>query len=212
MAAERRRVATVAGWADDRLNLSYVGRRYLRKVFPDHWSFMLGEIALWSFVVLLVTGVFLSLWFTPSMAESTYEGSYAQLRGVPMSDAYASTLHITFDVRGGLLIRQIHHWAAMVFIAGDARPPDPGLRHGCVPQAARGHLADRRDDAAARRPRGVRGLLAARRPALGHRAEDRGRNSQGHSGGRDLSLLPRVRGRVPRQPTPFRGSTSCTCC
>jgi ubiquinol-cytochrome c reductase cytochrome b subunit len=108
----------VAGWADDRLNLSGLGRRYLRKVFPDHWSFMLGEIALWSFVVLLLTGVFLSLWFTPSMSETTYEGSYSQLRGIPMSDAYASTLHITFDMRGGLLLRQIHHWAAMVFIAG----------------------------------------------------------------------------------------------
>jgi ubiquinol-cytochrome c reductase cytochrome b subunit len=108
----------VAGWADDRLNLSGLGRRYLRKVFPDHWSFMLGEIALWSFVVLLVTGVFLSLWFTPSMSETTYEGSYSQLRGIPMSDAYASTLHISFDVRGGLLLRQVHHWAAMVFIAG----------------------------------------------------------------------------------------------
>ncbi len=71
-----------------------------------------------SFVVLLVTGVFLSLWFTPSMSETTYQGSYSQLRGIPMSDAYASTLHITFDVRGGLLMRQIHHWAAMVFIAG----------------------------------------------------------------------------------------------
>ena len=106
-----------AAWLDDRTNLSTLGRRYLRKVFPDHWSFMLGEIALWSFVVLLVTGVFLTLWFTPSMSESTYEGSYAQLRGVPMSDAYASTLHISFDVRGGLLVRQMHHWAAMVFIA-----------------------------------------------------------------------------------------------
>ena len=118
MASERRAVSRVAGWTDDRVNLSLPSRKYLRKVFPDHWSFMLGEIALWSFVVLLVTGVFLSLWFTPSMSETTYEGSYAQLRGVPMSDAYASTLHITFDVRGGLLMRQIHHWAAMVFIAG----------------------------------------------------------------------------------------------
>ncbi|HET7430277.1 MAG TPA: ubiquinol-cytochrome c reductase cytochrome b subunit [Nocardioides sp.] len=91
-------------------------RKNLRKVFPDHWSFMLGEIALWSFVVLLLTGVFLTLWFTPSMSESAYQGSYAQLRGVPMSDAYASTLHISFDVRGGLLVRQMHHWAAMLFV------------------------------------------------------------------------------------------------
>ena len=89
----------------------------LRKVFPDHWSFLLGEIALWSFVVLLVTGVFLTLWFDPSMAEVTYQGSYDQLRGVPMSAAFASTLDISFDVRGGLLLRQMHHWAAHIFIA-----------------------------------------------------------------------------------------------
>jgi len=107
----------VAGWFDDRLGLATVMRKNLRKVFPDHWSFMLGEIALWSFVVLLLTGVFLTFWFVPSMSESTYQGSYAQLRGVPMSDAYASTLHISFDVRGGLLMRQMHHWAAMLFIA-----------------------------------------------------------------------------------------------
>ncbi|MFL6128039.1 MAG: cytochrome bc complex cytochrome b subunit, partial [Mycobacteriales bacterium] len=87
------------------------------KVFPDHWSFMLGEIALWSFVVLLLTGVFLTLWFTPSMGETTYQGSYGPLRGVPMSEAFASTLNISFDVRGGLLMRQIHHWAALLFVA-----------------------------------------------------------------------------------------------
>ena len=105
------------GWLDDRLKLSGLGRRYVRKVFPEHWSFMLGEIALWSFVVLLVSGVFLTLWFEPSMGETTYEGSYDQLRGISMSRAYASTLHLSFDVRGGMLLRQTHHWAAMVFIA-----------------------------------------------------------------------------------------------
>jgi ubiquinol-cytochrome c reductase cytochrome b subunit len=110
------RAGAVATWADDRLGLATLARKNLRKVFPDHWSFMLGEIALWSFVVLLLTGVFLTFWFTPSMSESTYQGTYAQLRGVPMSDAYASTLHISFDVRGGLLVRQMHHWAAMIFV------------------------------------------------------------------------------------------------
>jgi ubiquinol-cytochrome c reductase cytochrome b subunit len=110
------RVGGVASWADDRLGLASVMRKNLRKVFPDHWSFMLGEIALWSFVVLLLTGVFLTFWFTPSMSESVYQGTYTQLRGVPMSDAYASTLHISFDVRGGLLVRQMHHWAAMLFV------------------------------------------------------------------------------------------------
>src|SRR5688572_20633157 len=105
--AEVQRGRALGRWADDRLGVAALGRRYLRKVFPDHWSFMLGEIALWSFVVLLITGVLLSLWFNPSMGETTYEGSYAQLRGISMSEAYASTLHISFDVRGGLLLRQI---------------------------------------------------------------------------------------------------------
>jgi ubiquinol-cytochrome c reductase cytochrome b subunit len=111
------KAGAVAEWADDRLGLATLMRKNLRKVFPDHWSFMLGEIALWSFVVLLLTGVFLTFWFTPSMSESAYQGSYTQLRGVPMSDAYASTLHISFDIRGGLLVRQMHHWSAMLFIA-----------------------------------------------------------------------------------------------
>ena len=89
----------------------------LRKVFPDHWSFMLGEIALWSFVILLLTGTFLSLFFVPSMSEVVYHGSYAKLDGITMSQAYQSTLNISFDVRGGLLMRQIHHWAADLFMA-----------------------------------------------------------------------------------------------
>ncbi|PVG82726.1 ubiquinol-cytochrome c reductase cytochrome b subunit [Nocardioides gansuensis] len=110
-------LAGVGTWADERLGLATAMKKQIRKVFPDHWSFMLGEIALWSFVVLLLSGVFLTLWFTPSMAEIQYEGSYDQLRGIHMSEAYASTLNISFDVRGGLLMRQMHHWAAMLFIA-----------------------------------------------------------------------------------------------
>ena len=92
-------------------------KKNLRKVFPDHWSFMLGEVALWSFVVLLLSGVFLTFWYVPSMGEVHYGGSYDPLRGVEMSEAYASTLKLSFDVRGGLLMRQMHHWAAMLFIA-----------------------------------------------------------------------------------------------
>ncbi|WP_121252450.1 cytochrome b [Nocardioides ferulae] len=111
------RGGVVANWADERLGLGGLMKKNLRKVFPDHWSFMLGEVALWSFVVLLLSGVFLTLWFNPSMGEIEYQGSYDQLRDIPMSEAMASTLHISFDVRGGLLMRQIHHWAAMLFIA-----------------------------------------------------------------------------------------------
>ncbi|MCW2825185.1 MAG: ubiquinol-cytochrome c reductase cytochrome b subunit [Aeromicrobium sp.] len=112
-----KKAAGPVGWLDDRLGLAGVAKKNLRKVFPEHWSFMLGEIALWSFVVLLLTGVFLTLWFQPSMTEVHYHGSYAPFNGLEMSSAYKSTLDISFDIRGGLLIRQIHHWAAALFIA-----------------------------------------------------------------------------------------------
>jgi ubiquinol-cytochrome c reductase cytochrome b subunit len=105
------------GWLDDRFHGARGFRVLMRKVFPDHWSFMLGEIALWSFVILLLTGTFLSLFFVPSMNDVIYHGSYAKLNGIQMSEAYQSTLNISFDVRGGLLMRQIHHWAADLFMA-----------------------------------------------------------------------------------------------
>jgi ubiquinol-cytochrome c reductase cytochrome b subunit len=112
-----KKAAGPVGWLDDRLGLAGVAKKNLRKVFPEHWSFMLGEIALWSFVVLLLTGVFLTFWFQPSMTEVEYHGSYLPFNGLEMSQAYKSTLDISFDIRGGLLIRQIHHWAAALFIA-----------------------------------------------------------------------------------------------
>ncbi|MEU5072364.1 cytochrome bc complex cytochrome b subunit [Streptomyces asoensis] len=108
----------VADWADERLGLYALAKANLRKVFPDHWSFMLGEVCLYSFLVLVLTGVYLTLFFEPSSAEVVYDGSYVPLNGVTMTRAYESTLDISFDVRGGLLIRQIHHWAALVFVTG----------------------------------------------------------------------------------------------
>jgi len=105
------------GWLDDRFGGAKGLRVLMRKVFPDHWTFMLGEIALWSFVILLLTGTFLSLFFVPSMSTVVYHGSYVKLSGIRMSEAYQSALNITFDVRGGLLMRQIHHWAADLFMA-----------------------------------------------------------------------------------------------
>jgi ubiquinol-cytochrome c reductase cytochrome b subunit len=104
-------------WADERIGVAGLLRPFFRKVFPDHWSFLLGEIALYSFIVLLLSGVFLTIWFKPSMAEVEYEGTYQLLRGLPMSEAYASTLSLSFDIRGGLLLRQMHHWAAALFVA-----------------------------------------------------------------------------------------------
>lgn len=102
---------------DARLPLMEGAKALLRKAFPDHWSFLLGELALYSFVVLVVTGVFLTLFFKPGMSELVYHGSYAPLRGQRMTEAYASTLDISFDIRGGLLIRQIHHWGALLFVS-----------------------------------------------------------------------------------------------
>jgi ubiquinol-cytochrome c reductase cytochrome b subunit len=102
---------------DTRYHPSAAVRRQLNKVFPTHWSFLLGEVAMYSFIVLLLTGVWLTLFFDPSMTEVTYNGVYQPLRGIEMSRAYQSTLDITFEVRGGLFVRQIHHWAALIFAA-----------------------------------------------------------------------------------------------
>jgi len=104
-------------WLDDRMHGARGLRTFFRKIFPDHWTFMLGEIALYTFIILLLSGTFLALFFKPSMTDIVYHGSYIKLDGVHMSEAYASTLNISFDVRGGLLIRQVHHWAADLFVA-----------------------------------------------------------------------------------------------
>ena len=112
--------ATGATFVDQRLGSNKFLSRNLSKVFPEHWSFMLGEIALYSFIVVLITGTYLTLFYKPSMAEVIYEGSYVPLNGIYMSEAYASTLNISFDIRGGLLIRQMHHWSALIFVAAVA--------------------------------------------------------------------------------------------
>ncbi|WP_226344913.1 cytochrome bc1 complex cytochrome b subunit [Agilicoccus flavus] len=112
-----KKIGGVLGWFDDRTGLAKPVRYLMHKVFPDHWSFMLGEVAMYSMVVALLTGVFLTLWFIPSAGHVEYTGSYIGLNGIHMSEAYKSTLDISFDVKGGLLIRQIHHWSANFFIA-----------------------------------------------------------------------------------------------
>ena len=108
---------STARWLDNRLGAAGFARKALDKVFPDHWSFYLGEIALWSFVVLLLTGVYLTLFFEASTQEVVYQGEYEPLRGVHMSRAYESALDLSFEVRAGLVMRQVHHWAALVFVA-----------------------------------------------------------------------------------------------
>ena len=111
------RMGKVATWFDDRTGAAGPMRYMMKKVFPDHWSFMLGEVAMYSMLIALLTGVVLTLWFDPSMKHVVYDGSYVPLQGIGMSAAYESTLNISFDVRGGLLIRQLHHWSALFFVA-----------------------------------------------------------------------------------------------
>jgi ubiquinol-cytochrome c reductase cytochrome b subunit len=101
---------------DTRTGAAPLARKALRYVFPDHWSFLLGEIALYSFVVLVATGVFLTLFFEPGQAKTIYHGEYAPLDGVRMTAAYRSAVDLSFHVKAGLLMRQTHHWAANVFV------------------------------------------------------------------------------------------------
>ncbi len=102
---------------DERTGAAPLLQKTLRYVFPDHWSFLLGEVALYSFIVLVATGVYLTLFFEPSLSKTIYHGTYGPLRGVSMSAAYKSVIDISYDVKAGLLIRQTHHWAANIFVA-----------------------------------------------------------------------------------------------
>ena len=92
-------------------------RRLVRADPDDRWAAMFGRIAVYSFLVALVTGILLLPFFRPSMTPVVYHGSYRKLDGLTMSRANQSTLNISFDVRGGLLIRQVHHWSSDLFVA-----------------------------------------------------------------------------------------------
>lgn len=120
-AAQKSTGMRFTGWAanyiDERTSISGLVKEVGRKIFPDHWSFMLGEVALYSFIVILLSGTFLTFFFQASMVPVIYEGSWVPLKGIEMSAAMASTLDISFDIRGGLLMRQVHHWAALLFVA-----------------------------------------------------------------------------------------------
>jgi ubiquinol-cytochrome c reductase cytochrome b subunit len=109
--------AAAANYLEDRTSMSAAVKEFGRKIFPDHWSFLLGEVALYSFIVILLSGTFLTFFFQASQASVIYDGSFVPLKGVEMSSAMSSTLNISFDIRGGLLMRQVHHWAALLFVA-----------------------------------------------------------------------------------------------
>jgi ubiquinol-cytochrome c reductase cytochrome b subunit len=112
-----RRAVRLLGALDQRYHAAAGVRRRLTGVVPTHWSFLLAQIALYSFVVLLVSGVYLALFFDPSMQGVTYVGVFDNLRGLHVSRAYESVLNLSFEVRGGLFVRQVHHWASLVFVA-----------------------------------------------------------------------------------------------
>ena len=188
-------------------------KKNLRKVFPDHWSFMLGEIALWSFVVLLLTGVFLTLWFTPEHGRGRRtRAPTTSCAASTMSEAYASTLDISFDVRGGLLMRQMHHWAAMLFVA-----------------AMMVHLLRVFFTGAFRKPRELNWVIGCLLLLLGTLEGFTGyslpddllsgtgiRAADGFmkaiAGGRHLHVVLPLRRRVPGRRRSSRGSTPSTCC
>ncbi|GAB3958582.1 ubiquinol-cytochrome c reductase cytochrome b subunit [Actinoallomurus acanthiterrae] len=117
MATAPRPLSSTGRAIDERFGGARFGSKAMRKVFPDHWTFLLGEIAMYCFFIIIATGVFLTFFFKPSAHDVVYNGHYMPLRGITMSEAYESTLRISFDVRGGLLMRQIHHWATIVFLA-----------------------------------------------------------------------------------------------
>ena len=132
---------------DTRLGTTSAGRITLAKVFPDHWSFMLGEVALYAFLALLLTGTYLTLFFEPSTSETVYDGAYGPLRGSEISSAFASTVSLSFDVRAGLLIcaRLVSHAllvAVDVLLAVVARLAlrRSVLSRSVVPGWAVGHL------------------------------------------------------------------------
>jgi ubiquinol-cytochrome c reductase cytochrome b subunit len=110
-------IRRVIGFLDERSGSAPFIRKALRYLFPDHWSFLLGEVALYAFIVLVATGVYLTFFFEPSLNETIYQGAYEPLQGLTMSEAYRSVIDISFEVKAGLLIRQTHHWAANVFVA-----------------------------------------------------------------------------------------------
>lgn len=111
------KVGAAANYLDERVGASKAVRGLARKLFPDHWSFLLGEVALYSFIVLIISGTFLTMFFVPSMAPIEYTGPYEPLQGQMVSEAFNSTMELSFEVRGGLLMRQMHHWAALIFVA-----------------------------------------------------------------------------------------------
>ncbi|AXG10751.1 cytochrome b [Haloplanus rubicundus] len=103
-------------WFDSRLGVEE-GQEFLGKAFPAEDSFLLGEVALFCFLFLVLSGVFLGFFYEPSTSDVEYDGSVAEYQGEEMPEAFVSVLHITYTVPFGMFIRRLHHWAAHLFVA-----------------------------------------------------------------------------------------------
>jgi ubiquinol-cytochrome c reductase cytochrome b subunit len=110
----------IVGWLDSRTGAGGAARVAMAKVFPDHWSFLIGEVALFCLVVLVATGVFLTFFYTADARTTTYSGPFQPLDGASVSAAFNSVMRLSFEVRAGLLMRQVHHWAALLFVGAIA--------------------------------------------------------------------------------------------
>ncbi|WP_173923279.1 cytochrome b N-terminal domain-containing protein [Agromyces sp. Marseille-P2726] len=106
------------------LNTTVFGRRVSdvrdtlrRRTVPNHWTNLFGIVTVALLTVVTVTGLLLMFFYTPSSGLTTYTGSYAPLHGAEVSKAFDSTMRLTFDVPGGLLLRQAHHWSGLLLPA-----------------------------------------------------------------------------------------------
>ena len=179
-------------------------RKALRYVFPDHWSFLLGEVALYAFLVLVATGIYLTFFFDPTHARRRLprrlrRRSHGQQMsaGLPLGRRHlALGQGRTADPADAPLGRERLH-------RGD-RPAPASASSSRARSASR---ASSPTDSAltmldARAARGLPRLLARRRPAL-------------RDGPRDRLLgraLDPVRRREPRErcsgAAPFPGAPS----
>jgi ubiquinol-cytochrome c reductase cytochrome b subunit len=124
MRVNRRPRASVTQRMSRAISDSVAGRRLIafreelrRRHAPVHWTNLFGIVTLACVVVVFATGVALMFFYQPSGSLTRYDGSYAPLHGSTMSQALRSTLALSFDVRGGMLLRQAHHWAALLLPA-----------------------------------------------------------------------------------------------
>jgi ubiquinol-cytochrome c reductase cytochrome b subunit len=101
---------------EERLAFRAALRRAKRRLFPGHWSFLLGEVTLFSFVALVLSGVYLALFYRASTTTLVYAGADPSFEGLSLPDAFASVLDLSVGVPFGLVLRRFHHFAAHLFL------------------------------------------------------------------------------------------------